>query len=701
MAPSSRRALACLVCSVALLGASSCTPWVWVAFDASEPGTPAELSLDEAESSASQTTLELRVHGFWWRWLPGDDGERYRQIDSPGLVRGDVPGQPDLPSLRSTVAIPTDAGAVTVGVDELESVTLPDYLVMPTQIPAGDHAPGTLPHFVIDPAVYTSPLPWPVDAVSISAIQKRFRQVPSAEGRFHVFRWTPSVGDLHVSTHVRYVLSHPGTPQSFDPMTRERELLSSHTFLNWDVVAPLIPTDFSAYHAEYLFLYPSAAYADEIEPLVIQKRARGFLVTERTVDSIVAAGASCGDIRGAIQDWLSGVPDYRDAYALLVGDTSVIPLCDAPGGLLDNVGNPVVTDDLYASPAGDDLVEEVFLGRLSVDDEADAAAQVAKILAYEDAPSPFCCYDRAILWSAGKELGSHAYATVHDLVQSLSLAVAPSFVSLTGIGVSAILAGDPGGGALNADVVAAVNTGAGVVSYRGHGVPWATATRWDELNEDFDAAWVQSLANPVERSPVVWGVACSNAAIFAEDSIAEVWMEQPASGSVSYYGATSPSWTKTNDKLTEWLFRAVYDEGLITQSHAIARAESQVVALDGAFGVENAWRYLLLGDPDLQIRRENPIDLQVLLPFELQVCELPPCFLDVQVLDEVGTPVEEAFVGLWKGGAAGDEVFSNGYTDASGSVTLAADPLTPGPLYYAVEDGRGNSVFAQLPVTAP
>ena len=109
--------------------------------------------------------------------------------------------------------------------------------------------------------------------------------------------------------------------------------------------------------------------------------------------------------------------------------------------------------------------------------------------------------------------------------------------------------------------------------------------------------------------------------------------------------------------------------------------------------------YLLLGDPDMQIRRRNPGMWLVNAPDTINTCPSPPCFFGVVVVDEQGRPVEDALVAAWKPGAVGptkfngpDEVFDNRYTLGDGSASVPAEPTTPGWLYYTIQDDAGNSL---------
>jgi hypothetical protein len=87
------------------------------------------------------------------------------------------------------------------------------------------------------------------------------------------------------------------------------------------------------------------------------------------------------------------------------------------------------------------------------------------------------------------------------------------------------------------------------------------------------------------------------------------------------------------------------------------------------------------------------------------------------VFDTVGQPVPNLQLSLWKppappapqqAGARGtsqmaasDEVFDNTYTDVRGDATLSASPVTPGWLYFTLQDDLGHSMLDSIEVISP
>jgi len=654
----------------------------WVSLDDSQkPGAEAVITTNPKLSSSQRTVFDMTIPGFWMISKTGDDGKTYQQIEIPGLGSHNKLGSPDLPLYRFNLAIPYSKGGARLSAKIQSMKSFPDVLVWPQPVPEldGEKETGTPEKFVLDRKVYAGDGNWP-GALGIESYEvgKALRGIPAIQGEAWPVQWNPATRELQVANRITYIVDHEGTAERFEPITQERDQLASKYFINWEYMVEIFVPNFKFYTADFLFIYPDSSYADEIKPLVDQKKARGFKVTEMNVADDIGS-STCADIRSAINDWESHVPFWHDAYALLVGDTDVIPHCTAPTG--DQ------TDDLYASTNGDDLNEEIYLGRLSVDSEADLANQVNKILTYEDHPNLFCCYNRAGLW-AHKEGAPGKYEGAHETVRTFAYANPPSFQTFYGSQA----------GVTDADVAARINSGVGVMAYRGHGSGSATATGWNQTSQYFDGTDVSGLSNILSRSPVVWSFACTNANLDINDSIAEQWMELADAGSVSYYGALRTSYTDQNHVLDEWMFRAVYDEGLLTESHAIKRAEAQMASLIGS---ENAWMYLLLGDPDMKIRTKNPLSIQIKIPDLVKICKF--CELPIQVLDPKGLPMSNTLVGLWKP-AARDlpnqpaETWVNGYTDANGYVSLPYSALTGGKLYYTAEDEYGNAVFDAIPV---
>lgn len=644
----------------------------WVALDSSKPGTPADVKLDSANSDANRSIIAITVHGFYVESKKGPDGT-YQKITVPGLGGTTAVGSPDLPAAKFNLAIVTGAKyAKFAGMKETAAPkSFAGVQVWPKTIPELDQEGGAPEQFRKNEELYKLTTPWPQGDASLdNAARPMLGNMTGVSPEAYLFKWNPSTKVLIVRPSVTVLFDHAGT-STRTKMTRDRARLASASFVNYAVVAGLFDINILFYEGDFLFIYPDG-YKDELQPLIDQKKARGYFTTEKTTTT---TGKTCASIRTAIKSWYNSRPSYTDKYALLVGDVDQIPLCTAPTG--------VPTDDLYADVVGDDLEEEIFVGRLSVDNEADLTNQVTKILTYEDSPSLFCCYNKALL-VAHKEGAPGKYVGAHESVRTAAYATPPSFSTLYG----SVAGVDDG------DVSLAINNGLGLVAYRGHGSSGAW-TGWNQTNQYYDSADVTGLANLATQVPVVWSFACTNAALNTEDSIGEIWMEDINNRAVSFYGATVPSFTSQNHELDRQLFKAVYDTGLTIQSHAIKQAEDQMAAL---VGDDNAWMYLLLGDPEMKIRRRNPFNFKIDVPVAYKPCYGPGCYLNVSVLDEVGNPVPFVKVSAWKSADGKDEVLSNRYTDRGGRAQIPVSGVTAGEMTVIFADDAGNTASRKVAV---
>ena len=676
----------------------------WTALTPGAPaGTPADVLYDAAQSGLGDSFFDVFIHGFWTETRVGDDANTYTRIIVPGLdpsVSVTGHGAPELPTVRGLIGLGTDASAVVLAsATTLDSRTLVGFgLVWPDIIPARDHPEGNPPIFVRDETIYGSTTPWPAgDGVLSASVVPVMAGIKGAMFEAYPFKWNPATGDLTIAAQSRLHFTHAGNPVVTAPITRERGRLASQVFLNWPGVKPQFPLNTINYTANFLFIYPPG-YRDALLPLINQKKARGFAVSERTTD---VTGHTCTSIRQAIFDWYDTTPQEHDKYLLLVGDTNEIPLCTSPPLPDDSLG--VATDDLYGTSAQGEipqvlnLVKEIHHGRLAVDSEADCAQQVAKILAYEDHPGFAPTHYDDVLLVAHKEEAPGKYVGAQEVVRTAAYAIPPTFHTRYGNSLQGTTAG----------VLADIDDGMGLVAYRGHGSSTAW-TDWGVMGQDIDTNDILALNNGA-KTPIVLSFACTNSNLDSEDSISEQWMEQFPGGAVSAVGSTTASWTTPNHEFDRLWFEAIYDRHLTTITHAMEWAELRLAVFDPEWGTANTWMYLLLGDPDLQIRRRNPDPWQIVAPAMVPACGggCPP--LEIQVMTLGGSPVEDALVAAWKpaaatvstivaGEPAGDEVFANRYTGADGHASIPGSAITPGWIIYTVQDDSGNAVCDSIEV---
>jgi hypothetical protein len=134
-------------------------------------------------------------------------------------------------------------------------------------------------------------------------------------------------------------------------------------------------------------------------------------------------------------------------------------------------------------------------------------------------------------------------------------------------------------------------------------------------------------------------------------------------GAVAHYGATANSYTSENHERAKGIFAAIFDDGYARLAPALGRAEglSRLSMGGGDSWDNNTFAYLLLGDPELSIRKEPVPGIR----WEL-VTDFTASSLIVKAQTSPGDPVANAFINL----ELIDGTFVNGFADEGGVLTF-------------------------------
>ena len=686
---SSKMSLGLILAMLIVSGAS--TAWAeaeWFPLDTLPPGSPVDFIINPDISDPLRTVITLKIHGFYVedKSIPG--GPNFHQITVPGMGSLNQPGAPDLPAFKCRLGLVSGALRAVLAGSEIHDESFFDvfYDIRPQMLEEMEPIEGNLPErFIIDEQIYAGETFWPGMPGTGSDGLASSRGIPTADVTMLPFQWNPGTGILSVASEVTYVFEHTGDPQPLGPFTRDSYQYLESVLINFDAIDDLLIVGWWNYNSDYLIVTPEE-YRDTLDAFINLKRSQGYFVSVRYVENI---GSDCDLIRDAIEDWYDDAPTNRDKYCLLVGDVNVIPTCTSPY-LNTDWPDGVPTDDLYGSVNGDDLDEEVYVGRLSVDDEADLAQQLDRIIDYQTGAHLLENYSAAAL-VAHKEDAPGKYTEAHESVRTALYSDAPSFETFYGYL-----------GATNNDVSDGIDIGFGVVAYRGHGSSSAW-TGWNISGESYNDSDIGGLSNAIH--PVIWSFACTNARLSSSDCVGEKWMEYGDHGAISHYGSTVASYTSQNHDLDRQMFQAVYDEGLTIQAQAIEFGEEMMGVLNGD---HNAWMYLLLGDPSMRIRTHGNLVMEWAIPEYIEFEPGIPVNFPLQI-SENGFPLSDVLFAVYKpmsGREEGEEVFDNTYTNILGQAALTIMPESEGWLYYTLRDNNGQAVYdsievRSLPTDAP
>ncbi|HYW68192.1 MAG TPA: C25 family cysteine peptidase, partial [bacterium] len=611
-------------------------------------------------------------------------------------------GLPQLPVLPLTLALP--AGARVTGLEVLEaqsSELLERFTPMPAQHPRILPVPGldipVRPFAGPDPSVYGGMAPYPATIAELvsSGNLDGDRLVGVA---VHPVQFIPAVGKVRffnrVTLRVHYDLGEGGTR----PVRPARSDIVGILSDNQPPVRSESPqmrtinTQLTEGDYEHVIILGGGVFEASFAALSDWKTEKGVPSTMVSLNWIDASYSGV-DTQERIRSFIADAhATWGSVWFLLVGDTQWLPArrayamtCEAGGHAdEDAIGCDMYYADLDGSWNADgnetygelsdnvDLYPDVFVGRAPVETPDDAAAFVAKVLAYEKAqPDDFqldMLMAAEVLWTdpftdsgiAMNRIDRESVPPRYDPIDKL-------YETLGNESAESVKA------ALNAGVAHFLHSGHAWVDVMGCGDGYLY--RWEVLD----------LANG-SRQPLIYSIGCWPAAFdLTEACMAERFLQNPDGGAVAFIGNSRYGWASPgnpgygySERFMQEFYRVLFLEGTTSAGAALAAAKASFVPFSQT---ENVYRWHqyelnLLGDPEMPVWTNEPTPLAVAYPESV----VPgPSVLSVSVRTS-GGPVEGARVCATNG----SDVYERGLTASDGSVLLSVDTVLPDSLRITV-----------------
>jgi subtilisin-like proprotein convertase family protein len=321
------------------------------------------------------------------------------------------------------------------------------------------------------------------------------------------------------------------------------------------------------------------------EPLKTLRQQQGYKVAIIDVEDLYDEFSYGNKTPQAIKDFLlyaAGNWKTAPRYVLLGGEASydaknylgLGELDLVPTKLIDTALMETACDDWFADFNGDGLAE-MAVGRLPVRSASEAAAVIAKLVAYDSAaPSD------AILLVAD----SNSDFDFERAIGQLRAFVPP------GVRAEEIARGELGDAAARQKLLAAMNEGRKVVNYLGHG----NIDQWN--GGMLTTADARDLTNG-ERLTFFVSMTCLTGYFHepALDSLAEALVKAPRGGAVAAWASSGMNGPAEQLVVNQALYRTLFGSGA-TIGDATLKAKAMTTSRD----IRRTW--ILLGDPTTRLR---------------------------------------------------------------------------------------------------
>ncbi|MBN8641879.1 MAG: T9SS type A sorting domain-containing protein [Flavobacteriales bacterium] len=475
------------------------------------------------------------------------DGVSYEDFNSVSKIFTMEKDAPSLPTFSKSVQLPNvgkvSYSIVNDGFDEYDNIN-----VLPSKGSLKRNVnPSAIP-YVFGPAYNDNAFyPGKLAEVGNPFI---FRDTRGAVVTFYPYQYNPVTKKLRVYKNLRIEVntntSVVGLNEKTNTTTATNTVFNSlykNLYLNSTQYNPVQE------EGDLLVITPSS-YASTLQSYVNWKIEKGIKTTVVTLDQ---TGTTPAAIKSFIQDFYANNPGL--VYVQLVGDHENLP-CHSYG--ITGAQEQLWSDSFYGQLEGDDYFPELIVGRFS-GNVVEVQTMITRTLEYETNPFTGDWMTKAIgigsnegdgygddgepdwqhLRNIGTVLTNYGYSTIHEFYD-----------------------GSHGGNDADnspsaAMISTAINQGAGLLNYTGHGWTEGVSTG------DYTNSSVNALTN-TNKYPFVISVACNNGTFVGSTSLCEAftrvkYLGTPTGAIASCGSSILMAWAEpmqTQDEMTELIVRS-------------------------------------------------------------------------------------------------------------------------------------------------
>jgi hypothetical protein len=571
------------------------------------------------------------------------NNENYVKISLDSEPSNLIAGAPDLPSVARSIIIPPQ-GTMTLRVVASSYQDYENILIAPSK--------GNLPR-TVNPAdvpyefgdIYTQDKWYPS---TIATLEEPYylRDFRGQVVRINPFQYNPLEETLRFYTDITVEIA-PASPSAGNSVAQypvaqlDSDFLSlyQHHFVNFNS-GKYEPV---SEQGNMLVITYDAFYSTMI-PFVEWKNLKGIPTEMVNVSSIGDANA----IKSYIADYYN---TNGLTFVLLVGDAAQVPTF---------YESYAASDPSYGYIVGNDHYIDVFVGRFSAENVAQAETQANRTITYERDPMIDAdWYAKGVGIASSQGVGDdneYDYEHIRNIRELL--------VNFTYALVDELYDGSQGGGDAPGNptptmVADSLNDGRSIINYCGHG----SMTSWG--SSGFSNTNVNQLTND-NMLPFIVSVACNNGEFDGGTCFGEAWLRathdgQPTGAIGAYMSTVSQSWDPPMEAQDEFnnILIGMYPENIRTTYGALCYEGSMSMIDDyGSEGIGEADYWTVFGDPSVQVRTDVPVTMEVVYDSFI------PNGAESFDIDVVGFP--NALCAI----SADGTLLGNGYTDQDGHAVV-------------------------------
>jgi hypothetical protein len=353
--------------------------------------------------------------------------------------------------------------------------------------------------------------------------------------------------------------------------------------------------------ADYIIITHEDFY-DSILPLASYRQSQGLRVKTIKItdiydefnDGIFDPQAIKDFLSYAYHNWVPPAP----SYVLLLGDANMDYKDNFHTGNINYVPTHLYetwelgetpNDNWFVCVSGDDILPDMFIGRISVKTAVEAGIVVDKILAYERTSCPGS-WNKNALFVADDDIPSF-----ESISEELIGLLPPTYNPLRVYVGDYSVPGNP-----TADIINYINEGCVIVNYVGHG----NVDVWGSWagGRIFESANIASL-NDGGKLPLVTTMTCLNGFFphpMDDFCLAEEFLRAENKGAIAVWSPTGLGYPSGHRILVKELFKAIFANGNRLLGSATTQAKIATYAQDSGWG-DLVETFILFGDPVTEI----------------------------------------------------------------------------------------------------